>query len=478
MKKMKKIASLLLALVVVLAMTIPAFAAGTGKITITNASKGQTYAAYKVFDLESYDTTNNLYIYKVASEWADFMTTGKGATWVKVDTENDNVVTWTAADDKTTKKAFSEAVISYAEAKNISATDSDTADSDNDTITFSNLELGYYVVDSTLGTLCALTTTNPNASVVEKNTLPTLAKTVKEDSTGVYGATNTADFGEVVEFQVVITVQGIAKGYVMHDKMDPGFTFDSSSVSIKKTSGSTDTNLVSGTDYNVSTNADSCTFDINFTAACCEALKSGDKITVDYKATLNKDATVGSANINTAYLTYNDYYGDPAGETTESSTLTYTYEIPVYKYANGDTSVPLADAGFTLYTDEDCTQALKFTQVQGAEEYKLDASGSKVEIKTTSTGAFTLKGLDAGTYYLKETSTPAGYNKLDTVVTVTIAENGNVNGGVARIEVNNTSGTILPETGGIGTTIFYIIGGALVVGVVVAFTTKRRMRVK
>ena len=132
-----------------------------------------------------------------------------------------------------------------------------------------------------------------------------------------------------------------------------------------------------------------------------------------------------------------------------------------------------------LYADENCTTAINVEKISDT-EYKVNPASANTKLTTPATGLFTVKGLDEGTYYLKETNAPEGYNELNTVVTVVIADGGVVKQdgtSVERIEINNNSGAILPTTGGVGTTIFYIIGGVLIVGVIIAFVTKRRMSV-
>jgi LPXTG-motif cell wall-anchored protein len=232
---------------------------------------------------------------------------------------------------------------------------------------------------------------------------------------------------------------------------------------------------------------DGHTFDVVFTEDFCNGLKSGDTIVVYYNATLNDNAVVKEAENNKAYLEYKDN-NDETHTTTPDETKTYTWELPVLKYANGDTNDALAGAKFSLYTDESCTTAVKFHEVKKDGETtvyrvdkRVDKEGTVTEITTDATGKFKIEGLDAGTYYLKETEAPAGYNKLDTVVKVVIDHNGKINAtedqpaGATQIEVENKSGSELPETGGMGTTIFYVLGSILVLGAAVLLITKKRM---
>lgn len=194
MKRMKKLASLLLALVMAFSMSITAFAAGANSITVKNAVSGQRYELYKILDLVvSEDHT--AYSYTVNSNWADFFKDGgNGLKYVSIDKQG--YVTWKENAD----------VAAFA--KDLTALDTITASADGD-ITFSNLEAGYYLVTSTLGTKATVGTTpgDPNPVIQEKNQAPTNEKTVEEDSTGAYGPTNDADIGQTVNFKSTITAQ-------------------------------------------------------------------------------------------------------------------------------------------------------------------------------------------------------------------------------------------------------------------------------
>lgn len=158
----------LLAAVLVLAMAVPAFAvtnATKGSITISNTVKDETYTIYRMFKLDSYNAESNTYSYTVESDWEGFFKTGAGENYITLDGQNHP--TWTAADenDSTTVAAFAKAALAWAADKKISGT-KETAT--GGTVTFSNLDLGYYLVDSSLGALCGLNTTNPDATIKER----------------------------------------------------------------------------------------------------------------------------------------------------------------------------------------------------------------------------------------------------------------------------------------------------------------------
>ena len=479
MKHVKKLDSILLALVMALALTATAFAEGeTGSITINDAVVGQTYTIYQILDLESYNASANAYAYKATTAWNTFINRDdiKG-TYVEVDAQG--YVTWKGDADAA---AFAKLAQKYAKDNSITNQGSVTATST--TVSFTGLDLGYYLVDTTLGTLCSLDTTNPNVTMEEKNEVPTNVKTVEEDSTGNYGQKNDADIGQTVNFKSTITAQAGAENYVFHDTMSAGLTY--TGVTGITLNGTT----VDASNYTVVTEGltDGCTFEVRFTQAFCDTLKANDQIVISYTATLNENAVIaGEGNPNTSTLSYGnsgDESHTPSGTTPPSETVTYTWDVDVFKYTkDGETEKALADAKFTLSKNADGSNPIALVS-KGNNVYRVAKTGETdtvTEITTDATGKFTIKGLDADTYYLTETAAPAGYNKLAGPVTIVIGENGVVNGtteapqGVDEVKVLNQSGAELPSTGGIGTTIFYVLGGVLVVGAAVLLVTKKRM---
>ena len=481
MKTIKRISCLLLALALMMALSVTAFAEGeTGSITINDAVVGQTYTIYQILDLESYNASANAYAYKATTAWNTFINSDaiKG-TYVEVDAQG--YVTWKDGADAA---AFAKAAQKYAKDNSIANQGSVTATTT--TVSFTGLDLGYYLVDSTLGTLCSLDTTNPDVVMSEKNEVPTNVKTVEEDSTGKYGEKNDADIGQTVNFNSTITAQAGAENYVFHDTMSTGLTYGS--VTGITLNGA----AVDASNYTVTAPAaDGDTFDVTFTQAFCDTLKANDKIVISYTATLNENAVIaGDGNPNTSKLSYGDK-GDethsPSGTTPPSTTTTYTWDVDVFKYTmNGKNETALAGAKFTLSKNDDGTDPIALVS-EGNNVYrvaKTDETGIVTEITTDTTGKFTIKGLDADTYYLKETAAPAGYNMLAAPVTIVIGENGVVNGtteapqGVDEVKVLNQTGALLPSTGGMGTTVFYVLGGALVLAAVVLLVTRKRMSSK
>ncbi|MDD5907688.1 MAG: SpaH/EbpB family LPXTG-anchored major pilin [Clostridia bacterium] len=473
MKHTKKLASLLLALVLAFALAVPAFATGeTGSITINDAVVEQTYTIYQILDLESYNASANAYAYKATSAWSAFINSdGIKGTYVEVNAQG--YVTWKTGADAA---AFAKAAQKYAKDNNI--TNQGSATATTTTVSFTGLDLGYYLVDTTLGTLCSLDTTNPNVVMEEKNEVPVNVKTVEEDSTGNYGEKNDADIGQTVNFKSTITAQAGAENYVFHDTMSAGLTY--TGVTGITLNGTT----VDASNYTVTAPAaDGDTFDVTFTQAFCDTLKANDQIVISYTATLNENAVIaGAGNPNTSKVSYGD--SSNTKYTPDSQTKTYTWDVDVFKYTmNSNTETALAGATFTLSKNADGSNPIALVS-EGNNVYrvaKTGETGTVTEITTDATGKFTIKGLDADTYYLTETAAPAGYNKLAGPVTIVIGENGVVNGttgapqSVNEVKVLNQSGTELPSTGGMGTTVFYVLGGVLVVGAVVLLITKKRM---
>lgn len=474
MRKIKKMIALILTMVMVLAMgSLTVFAEGnTGSITINNAVVGQTYTTYQILALESYNASANAYSYRATSAWDAFINRDaiKG-TYVEVDAQG--YVTWKPGADAA---AFAKAAQKYAKDNSFDNQGSVTATAT--TVSFTGLELGYYLVDTTLGTLCSLNTTKPDVVMEEKNEVPDNVKTVEEDSTGNYGEKNDADIGQTVNFKSTITAQAGAENYVFHDTMSAGLTYTGvTGITLNGTA-------VDASNYTVTAPAaDGDTFDVTFTQAFCDTLKANDQIVISYTATLNENAVIaGEGNPNTSKVSYGD--SSNTKYTPDSQTKTYTWDVDVFKYTkNGETEKALAGAVFTLSKNADGSNPIALVS-EGNNVYrvaKTGETGTVTEIKTDTTGKFTIKGLDVDTYYLTETKAPDGYNKLAGPVTVVIGENGVVNGtteapqGVDEVKVLNQTGDVLPSTGGMGTTIFYVLGGILVLGAAVLLITRKRM---
>ena len=496
MKATKRAFALLLALVLTLALSVTAFAADTtGSITIDNAVKDQTYTIYRIFDLNSHNADYTAFNYKVSEKWTAFFAEGaEGRNYV--DFDELGYVTWkkgaSAAD-------FAAKAIKFASDNSIA--NDGQAKASSETVKFENLPLGYYLVQSDLGALCSLDTAMPDVTIKEKNGKPSVDKQVQEDSNSEWGKTNDADLNQVVNFKTTITVSdGNPANYVLHDQMSAGLTFDASSVTVKIGENT----LAKDTDYTLVTEGltDGCTFEIRFIddtdangVKSSHALKPNDVVIVSYSALVNENAVIaGIGNPNETWLDYGD-----GNYTEHSTTRTYVWKMEAFKYTkNGETETPLKDAQFVLYKEVDgvkhyaivdASNKITGWTTEGVEpEEGADASKTYASVFTTlESGKFSITGLDADTYYLEEIKAPAGYNMLKAPIKIVIKAviDPETNVGTATVTYNETStgevkvenktGTELPSTGGTGTTIFYVLGGLLVVGAGVLLVTRKRM---
>lgn len=510
-KAMKKLMAVLLAVAMVCAMVAPAFAddgsttaaaaTGTGSITIQNAVPNQTYKIYRILDLEYHAGTSS-YLYTVTPEWKNFVkahstdldlneSTGV-VTWKNADKSNDSSVIQNLANDAGT----------YAKDPAITAVDTKLAGAV--TIEFTNLPLGWYLVVSDLdnGAICSIGTTAPNAVIKEKNSKPTIEKEVYEGSNSGYS--NDAGIGDTVNFHTNIYVtDGNPTNYILHDTMTKGLKFDSTSVKVylhRDRAGSANIfsdYLTADTDYElVTSTSDKCTFEIKF----LKPLMPYDSIQVTYSATVTADAEIGTTgNDNDTVLEYGN-----KNYTEHSSTKTYVWEMGVHKFTKiNNVDTPLENAEFQLYKkDGENKQYAKFAETgTNTSIYKLtgwtgNAEEAATKVKTPANGNIKFEGLDAGTYYLEETDAPEGYNTLTDPIEVIIertlpkdsAEAAIFSGQAIKygqtkdttgtdhlVPVENNRGTTLPSTGGIGTTIFYIVGGGLMVAAAILLITKKRM---
>lgn len=506
MKLIKKIAAIMFAFMMVVSMSCNVKAdegtTATGTITINNAIPEQTYKIYKILELESYNPTTKNYAYKVTPEWKSFIE-NEGQTYLtKVD--GTDYVNWVgdSTNDGTHVKEFAEKAIAYVKKENSPVkayTSQDapvaSAGQTTSTVTFDKLSLGYYLVDSSVGTLCSLDTTNTDATIREKNGVPSVNKKVNSTETGNYDTSNTASIGDTVYFQTTITAQPGAQNYVLHDKMDAGLNFNEDSVKAILNKNETKKELTV-TDYSVVTRDledtdPKCTFHIKFSQLLCDSLAANDTITVTYTATLNGNAIIaGEGNKNETKLKYGD-----SQETQPSVTNTKTFKMDVFKFYKdkNDSTTEKGLAGATFKLTKDSQDAENIGLVKTSNETatddvyrvaKKDETGTVTTITSPKSGKFTIQGLGAGTYFLTETKQPDGYNKLAKPVKVEIKDNGEIfvddskTANIGDVKVENKTGTVLPSTGGAGTTIIYLVGAVLVLGSGVVLATKRRVKNK
>lgn len=527
MKLIKKIAAIMFAFMMVFTLSSNVNAeetTGTGKITINGAISGESYTIYKVFDLESFDGDN--YSYKVTNEkWKEFFKTGEGKTYVDI---NDyDGVTWknektaTQAEKENQAKELAPKMLKFAKhpTNGISGT---TATADNTGhVEFNNLELGYYLVDSSVGALCGLNTTATQVTINEKNQKPTLNKYVnlllhepnKADKASLIKNT-TKEIGDYVYFTAEIDNFKGAENLVFTDIMDSGLSLSVINNVVhpqvhlvKRTAKDTvaDTDIVElklgerqdyVTTYEKIGEKDK--FTLKFTDsgyAKLEQYYNDYVLRISYYATVNKNALIN--NENTATLKY----GNNPNVIT-SNAYVGVLSIPVFKSKNDNTPLPKAE--FSLYTTLDDANngvnPIEFKQDDSSKEIYRKATNEETDtvkkITTNNTGKFEFYGLKEGEYYLKEIKAPEGYNKLKEPIKVTVTKKvdndtkmvighslnytygKNAGNGVTEVQVINETGSLLPSTGGMGTTLIYLIGGALVLGSGIVLANKKRAKAK
>ena len=471
-KTFKKLFAVLLAAALVLAMALPAFAVTSadtkGSITISNTVKDETYTIYRLFKLDSYNGDH--YSYTVENDWKPFFQSGaEGSKYITLDDQGHP--TWKTGVDSTdnsdTVAALAKAALAWAKGKDIQPAVAAQTSTGSDVI-FSNLDLGYYLVDSSLGALCGLNTTNPNATIKEKNEKPEIKKEV-QTSTGDWGDKNNAKIGDTVEYKVEITVAAGAQSYKVTDTMSEGLSFNSKSLKVTANGAQTANYTLTPTENG---------FTLELPESYVSTLTKGTVILVTYNATLNKDAVIDSTgNTNEVYLEYGNHQS-----TVPSKVTTKSYQFDLVK-VDGANNKLLDGAEFELADGE---TKLSFVKDDDG-NYRVAAAGEDSATTTIAVtgGKVNIYGLAGKTYTLTETKAPDGYNKLVTSETVNLADGSKAHatfdadvykdGGVV---VKNNAGTVLPSTGGMGTTLFYVIGGGLMVAAVVLLVTKKRMEHK
>lgn len=473
-EKMKKLVNILLVLAMVLGM-IPtmvnaekSYNTNDGKITINPAKENQVYKIYEVLKLESFDSdkgAKGAYAYKATEAWETFINSEEiKGTYVNVDAQG--YVTWVPGKDNEAGAAeFAAKALAHAKANNIVATA--TKESGNSTtVEFTGLNLGYYLVDSSLGALCGLTTTAKEVTIHEKNTAGDMKKEVKIDAVN-YGESNTASIGDTIEYKIEVTIGKGAETYTLTDLLDESLTLDVNSISVTAPNF-TDFATVDTTATN------DYTFKVVIEGS---KLAEGTIVTITYKAVLNEKAE--KVNNNKATLVYGN------NNKIEKETKTYTYEFDLIK--TDSSNVLLDGAKFKLYDAATGGNEIKVILIDEANHiYRVATKAENAaEAITVTDGKATIFGLGKGTYYLEETKQPEGYNKLASRVEVKVENADNkattetadnvikyVRGGVRVINYN---GTVLPTTGGLGTTLFITIGSLVALMAAVVLVTNKRM---
>lgn len=465
MKTMRKLFTVLLALAMTLALAVPAFAADTtGSITITNPQGDRTYTAYKIFDV-TYSGKN--YSYTISGTDAAFNTVkayadeaANGLKLTAVANTNKYNVSIDAA-------AFSAASFAQYLKTNVGSLGTGTAfTKDGDTMKASGLTPGYYFVSGTSGTVCELATAK-DIEIRDKNEALQIEKSVDD-------ADRTVEIGQKLTYTItgkVPSTKGYTKfTYQVTDTMSEGLTFNKD---VKVTIGGT-----AVTDAAITYNDNGFVASINM----MNYQKQIDApVVITYTATVNENAIQRDKETNTATLKYSN---DPADKNSfkESSVEVnvFSFNIVINKYAAGNENTKLAGAKFVLKNNEG-----KYYKYDAAKVTWVDAKADATEVITGADGAARFDGLQAGTYYLEETAAPAGYNQLTKDITIVLNKDGSATIDSASSTlgadhsmtagVANSTGTMLPETGGIGTVIFVALGALAVICAGVFLVTNKRM---
>lgn len=500
MKHTRQFFALVLALVLTLGLCATAFAdeANPGSITISNPAQGKTYEVFKLLDVveDESDLANNGFIYKLTADaWATFITTvqdGSGKNYFNLFENGGTKYVLANENLKPGIADFAAKAKAYAETNKLAPLKTAKAEAEG-ALKISGLDLGYYLVRSDLGILCSLDTTAPNAEVKEKNEATVIVKNV-EDTTKKQ---NVAEIGTYVKFTIRITVNDKAPvNYKLVDEMTEGLTFVKNET--YPLTVTVNENTLDAANYKVTETTEPRGFTLTFNNNAegnASILKTGDVVTVTYYAQINENAKIADeANVNKAKVEYGTN-----SHTEYDTTETYVWKMNIVKYtmkkaADSDqaTEEKLAGATFKLSRDAAGTQVIKLVKVNDT-IYRLalptETDTAVDTITTGKTGELVINGLADGIYYLTETKAPRGYNLLREPVNVTIGHkdaNGKLTetsfvadqtemdtSGVVKVE--NNAGAELPSTGGIGTTVFYVLGSAMALGAVILLVTKKRM---
>ena len=452
---MRKLIAVVLSLTVAMTMGIAstsmAFAAGTGSITITppddvDTSKTITYEIYKVFDADaSADGT------KISYKLMDGKTTAPAG--FTVDTAGN--VKYAGGDSVTELTADDIAAIAaYVNGDDPVATATSTGGAD---AIAQGLPNGYYYITTSTGSVVTIDSTKPNAEVEDKNIVPGVDKKITGASSyDADGKKALAQVGTEVEYTAAITVGKGQIGYVFKDTLGTGLEYVANSLSVE--------NMEAGEDYTLNVSGQNIT--VTFKDASIKDLEQGAKINVIYKAKVTSAALQDDPANNTATISY----GNNSQYTSEPSQAeVYNAKITVDK-KDGENK-PLAGAGFVLKNAEG-----KYYKIENSVVSWVDNEAAATEHVSQADGtveAFT--GLANGTYTLVEKTVPAGYNKADDKNFTISAGDYTADNLKQTATVVNKSGSVLPSTGGIGTTIFYILGALLIVGCGIILIARRRM---
>ncbi len=506
MKFIKKTFALLLVLALALNFCIPAFAASeTGTIRIINADPNALYTVYRIFDLESYK--GDAYSYKVRTEngWDAFAN-----SIAYSDTNPDGLVSISngyitpiynqAPLQPADNEAWAAALIDKAKQWILSyapPADGQGQTGTNDSeVLIPGLQLGYYFVNTTLGTVCSLDTlTKPSVTISEKNESPTVNKEVFDNDPAFQDRKRSdASVGDLVKFTATVPVKAGAVGYKLVDTMTQGLVFENDTHPL--TVQVDGTLIPAAGSWALTGNTGDTEFSVAFEDAFI-ADQVGKDIIVTYYGKLTADAVNYDAATNSATIRYGE---NSELESVPSETITCTYNLSIIKYAEEcGKNILLAGAQFTLSKSDTLIPPYDDDIIRmtgSGTSYIVDPDGPVDTITTTTDGFFTIQGLDAGIYYLHEIKSPDGYNKLTKPIRITIDHDGTVtyddgNAVTDRtfqitqgtdtypiegvIPVLNQTGSALPSTGGIGTLVFYAAGALMMLFALVLLITRKKM---
>lgn len=451
----KKLAILFATLTMVLCCTTTAFAEGTatGSITVENAKESETYTAYKIFDVvysgDKYaytiDSVNNKWFSEVKT-YAE--RTDSKLTLTQKQGEDTYVVEF---QDGFSAPKFAE----YLYDKTDSKTDGKQLAVSGGKATITGLDLGYYFVKTTTGALCNLTTTNPTVSIYDKNIGPEIEKTQKrKDNPTVDGSVQVGDtINYEITGKVPSTTGYTTYTYRIEDTMDNGLTFKKDTLKVYVGDSTTELEDTYKTVEFTPDATNPTGFKLIIKVNQLQN-KVGETITVKYDAVVNENA-VAMVNKNTAKLVYsNNPNTNETGESKPEPTKVFTAKIVIDKHDATDNSVKLDGVVFKLYKlVEGNKKYYKYTPASGTTDAMVEwvDIAQATEITTAGGGKAEIKGLENGTYYLKEISTLDGYNLLTEDKAITISGSNDGTKLVVTTEVPNKKGTLLPETGGMGT---------------------------
>lgn len=486
--------SFVLALVMCLAMGITAFAADDGSIIVTNATLGKTYEAYLVFPASPSDpgdvTKNIIYTAtrdQVAVEGFDTYfekaldQDGNYSITKKTDANDEDLINWVKENIDDLKQGSKITGVTQ----------------DDGTVKFDNLKYGYYFITSTLGTMVTIDTAGKNVQVVDKNeSIPEgpEKKITAEDNAINDSLSHQSETGETsndtsVGSTETFTVTFNATNWVKAQEGDTsgtkivkwnftdtpkGLDIDANTVKIYVNNEEVTETV---TDIAVDDKG-VLTFTIPWVDAngkhLYEAKTEGSElipVKVVYNAEITADAATAAAP-NEVVIKYND--ATQVGD--EATTTTYTYKFKLDK--KDEKGNALDGAEFELYfasADSNSETALTFT-LEANGDYRYDPEGTETRIKPTGTDATAkIIGLDNATYTLKEVVVPTGYNKAEDTTVTGLSRVDVADASIFKVEVTNKKGAELPSTGGMGTTIFYVVGAVLVIGAGVVLIARRRM---